>query len=381
MANSGTVTAGSAALASQYNNLRDDVLNITTGHTHTGASENGAKVAATGVSSGTAALNAVLTADGSGGASFLALAAAGADVQEFTTSGSWVKPAGKTAVYVLAIGGGGGGASGNCAQTTAEGGVGGNGGNTVARWILASSLAGTVAVTIGAGGAGGTSLAASSSFDRTGVEGATGGQTSLGTAVVATGGYGGYPNDPNVEGSNLKQYIPTGSPTVWGAQQSSQTSAAGTSVATVSPYTATAANYGLQITGNIGGIGKGRASLDTFWGTAGGGGGGSNGSSNQHGGAAGRGFGIRLVPAAAGGTGNITPGGVGENGGTVGIGNGGAGGGGKSDTGGGTAGTGGNGYLGGGGGGGGGAAHGNTRSVRAGNGGAGGGGYMLVISV
>ena len=29
MANSGTVTAGSAALASQYNNLRDDVLNIT----------------------------------------------------------------------------------------------------------------------------------------------------------------------------------------------------------------------------------------------------------------------------------------------------------------------------------------------------------------
>ena len=52
------------------------MLNVSTGHTHTGASENGAKVAATGVSSGTAALNAVLTADGSGGASFLALAAA-----------------------------------------------------------------------------------------------------------------------------------------------------------------------------------------------------------------------------------------------------------------------------------------------------------------
>ena len=72
MANSGTVTAGSAALASQYNNLRDDVLNVSTGHTHTGASENGAKVAATGMSSGTAANGTILTADGAGAASFLA---------------------------------------------------------------------------------------------------------------------------------------------------------------------------------------------------------------------------------------------------------------------------------------------------------------------
>lgn len=45
MANSGTVTAGvSAVLASQYNNLRDDVLNITTGHQHTGASEDGRQI-------------------------------------------------------------------------------------------------------------------------------------------------------------------------------------------------------------------------------------------------------------------------------------------------------------------------------------------------
>ena len=381
MANSGTVTAGSAALASQYNNLRDDVLSVTTGHTHTGASENGAKVAATGVSSGTAALSAVLTADGSGGASFLALAAAGADVQEFTSSGSWVKPAGKTAVYVLAVGGGGGGASGCTAQIVPAGAAGGNGGNTVARWIVASSLAGTVTVTIGAGGAGGTALAASSSFDRTGVVGVTGGATSLGTAVVATGGIGGYPNDPNVEGTATKQYIPIGAPTVWGAQEYSRTSAAGGLVATVSPFAAVAANYGLQITGSIGGIGQGRASLDTFWGAAGGGSGGGYGAGSEpNGGAAGRGFGIRLVAAAAGGTGNVAPGGAGENGGTVGIGNGGAGGGGLSAVAG-TAGSGGNGYLGGGGGGGAAAAHNNNRLVRAGNGGAGGGGYMLIISV
>lgn len=77
MANSGTVTAGSAALASQYNNLRDDVLNVSTGHTHTGASENGAQVEgtalkATGITDGFG-----LFADGSGGVAWEAVATDG----------------------------------------------------------------------------------------------------------------------------------------------------------------------------------------------------------------------------------------------------------------------------------------------------------------
>lgn len=66
MPNSGTVTAGSAALASQYNNLRDDVLNTSTGHTHTGASENGAQIEGTVIKSTGATSGYVLTA-GSGG--------------------------------------------------------------------------------------------------------------------------------------------------------------------------------------------------------------------------------------------------------------------------------------------------------------------------
>jgi hypothetical protein len=66
MPNSGTVTAGSAALASQYNNLRDDVLNVSTGHTHTGASENGAQVEGTALKSTGATAGYVLTA-GAGG--------------------------------------------------------------------------------------------------------------------------------------------------------------------------------------------------------------------------------------------------------------------------------------------------------------------------
>jgi hypothetical protein len=66
MANSGTVTAGSAALASQYNNLRDDVLNVSTGHTHTGASEDGKQVEGTAIASTGATVGYVLTA-GTGG--------------------------------------------------------------------------------------------------------------------------------------------------------------------------------------------------------------------------------------------------------------------------------------------------------------------------
>jgi hypothetical protein len=77
MANSGTVTAGSAALASQYNNLRDDVLNITTGHTHTGASENGAKIEGTALKSTGVSNGFLLTANGSGAVTFTAAPAAG----------------------------------------------------------------------------------------------------------------------------------------------------------------------------------------------------------------------------------------------------------------------------------------------------------------
>ena len=66
MANSGTVSAGSAALASQYNNLRDDVLNVSTGHKHTGAAEDGAQIEGTALKSTGATPGNVLIA-GTGG--------------------------------------------------------------------------------------------------------------------------------------------------------------------------------------------------------------------------------------------------------------------------------------------------------------------------
>ena len=188
MANSGTVTAGSAALASQYNNLRDDVLSISTGHTHTGASENGAKVAATGVASGTAANGAVLTADGSGAAAFLAAGASGGILkyEEFTSSGSFVIPASasSSAIVVLdMLSPGNGGNSGRVrgAGTATHPGAGGMGGRYKQFVALASAFGtagGTVTVTIGAGGAGGTGT---TSTANSGVLGAAGGLTSFGT--------------------------------------------------------------------------------------------------------------------------------------------------------------------------------------------------------
>ena len=66
MPNSGTVTAGSVALASQYNNLRDDVLSSTTSHTHSGSADAGAKIEGTALKSTGATVGYLLTA-GAGG--------------------------------------------------------------------------------------------------------------------------------------------------------------------------------------------------------------------------------------------------------------------------------------------------------------------------
>ncbi len=171
------------------NNLRDDVLNVSTGHTHTGASENGAKVAATGISSGTAANGAVLTADGSGASAFLAAAAAGGILkyQEFTSSGSFVIPANASSSAILVLdvwgagaGGDGGNNRGSGTSTVAK--PGGTGGAHGLFYYLSSQFGtagGTVTVTIGAGGAGGS---ATSATGGTGGDGAGGGETSFGSA-------------------------------------------------------------------------------------------------------------------------------------------------------------------------------------------------------
>lgn len=104
--------------------------------------------------------------------------------QSFTSNGTWTRPDGIRSVWVRLVGGGGGGgyARATDAGESAVGGGGGGGGYAEAI-IPADRLTATVAVTVGAGGAG--------AVEGVSTVGGQGGQSSFGDYVVASGGLGG----------------------------------------------------------------------------------------------------------------------------------------------------------------------------------------------
>lgn len=110
---------------------------------------------------------------------FTGLLAAPTDTQTFTASGTWTRPSSGQIVVVIAGGGGGGGARQATASSPA---AGGGAGAFISKLFVRSELASTVAVTVGAGGAGRTS---------TNGAGTPGGQSSFGSLVTAQGGTGG----------------------------------------------------------------------------------------------------------------------------------------------------------------------------------------------
>ena len=117
-------------------------------------------------------------------------AAKSADVQVFTSSGTWTKPANAKFVNIQLFGAGGGAGGGrkdSAAVTTKGGGGGGAGGSYLNTNVSASALSATEAVTIGSGGAGGAGVTTNGA---NGITGSPGGGTLFNSFVCTGGGAG-----------------------------------------------------------------------------------------------------------------------------------------------------------------------------------------------
>jgi hypothetical protein len=139
-----------------------------------------------GITTGTTRTLTVPDASGT-----IALTSSLTETRIYTAGDTWTKPAGAKLVHYTVIGGGGGGGSGRvgAAGTDRGGGGGGSGAGITLGWINPSALGATETITVGSGGAGGASNTAST--DTNGNIGTVGGQSSIGTVVIAVGGNAG----------------------------------------------------------------------------------------------------------------------------------------------------------------------------------------------
>ena len=314
------------------------------------------------LSSGAATSGQLLQADGLGAAVFATVPIAQTYVSTFTSSGTWTKPSGVTAVYMLAIGGGGSGGTGGRSvnATPVSGGGSGGGAAHMSRIMLASQLSATESVTVGAGGIA-TAAAARTTALANPVDGNAGGASFIGASwsssarlayVGAHGGFGAL--NPS------SQYLTTPrlAPLYFGYSD--------TFTGTSSIF-APLDNNGATNTSN------------PFYAAAGGRGGSADSATSDNGvsGAFGMGYvtsgtvpaaGVGSATAATDGASATTIGGSGAGGGAR-----------RTGTAASFAGNGGNGYIGGGGGGGG-SMHSASASCTAGTGGTGGAGLVIIVA-
>lgn len=114
---------------------------------------------------------------------------AGYRQKRFTTSGSFIVPAGVTTVYLSGCAGGGGGGGGSSRNSTSSAGTGGGGGGSgqsVIKYPVSVTPGQTIAVTIGAGGSSGPAATAAAAGS-----GGAGGNTIFGTLLTLVAGAGG----------------------------------------------------------------------------------------------------------------------------------------------------------------------------------------------
>ena len=246
-----------------------------------------------------------LTTNGSGALAFASIS--GATVSTFTASGTYTVPASATMFYVYAVGGGGSGAGGARSVSNNTNGGGGSGGLSISRLFRSIDISGsTVAVTIGAGG---ISVAGSSTSVPT--VGNNGNVTSFGTNLLtalgglgatadsrANSGYGTiltFGSTPNGDGATRGAAFGPGS-----GGNGADTSAGGNQTAGQSGF----GTHTVGVAGNGGTVGTNGATPTAggnglTYGAGGGGGGCSTTTTTVAGGAGGNG----AVPGGGGGGG------------------------------------------------------------------------------